>query len=86
LIETTTVKQILLIPGSWNLGYYNLFEDTVEGVIDFSGKKYSLKDGYELIGYPFAPPTPFWLKDFEKMDNQEASWPSQTRYVLHPIT
>jgi len=77
LIETTTVKQIILIPGNWDLGYYHLFEEAIEGVIDLSERKYSLKDGYELIGYPFVPPTPFWPKDYEKMDDSETLWPPQ---------
>ncbi len=25
-------------------------------------------NGYNLIGFPHTPPTPFWLKDFERLD------------------
>jgi len=86
LIETTTVKQTFLISGNWDLGYSHLFERPPEGVIDLSSRKYSLGDGHELIGYPFVPPTSFWPKDFEKMDNQEASWPSQPNpsFIVSP--
>lgn len=86
LIETTTIKQIFLIPGNWDLGYSHLFEKPPEGVTNLSQKKYSLRDGHELIGYPYVPPTPFWPKDYEKMDNQEALWPSQPdqSFILSP--
>lgn len=77
ILETTSVSQIFLIPGNWDLGYPYLFREPVEGIIDLSQKTYRLKNGYELIGYPFVPPTPFRPKDYEKMDNPEAPWPPQ---------
>jgi hypothetical protein len=51
--------------------------ERVEGVVDLNQKGYFLKNGYELIGYPFVPPTPFRPKDFEKMDDPESPLPSQ---------
>ena len=77
IFETTSVKQIFLIPGNWDLGYPFLFREPIEGMIDLSQKNYRLKNGYELIGYPFVPPTPFRPKDYEKMDDREAPWPPQ---------
>ncbi|MEW6377297.1 MAG: metallophosphoesterase [Thermodesulfobacteriota bacterium] len=77
MIETTTAEQIFLIPGNWDLGYSHLFKEPVEGIIDLNQRSYRLKNGYELIGYPFVPPTPYRPKDFEKMDDREASWPPQ---------
>jgi Icc-related predicted phosphoesterase len=77
LLETTSVKQILLIPGNWDLDYPHLFKEEVEGIIDLSQKSYRSKNGYEWIGYPFVPPTPFRPKDFEKMDDPESPWPPQ---------
>jgi len=77
MLETTSVQQILLIPGNWDLGYPFLFRETAEKIIDLNQKSYRLKNGYELIGYPFVPPTPFRPKDYEKMDDREAPWPPQ---------
>jgi Icc-related predicted phosphoesterase len=77
ILETTSIKQIFLIPGNWDLGYPYLFKEPIEGIIDLSQKKYRLKNGYDLIGYPFVPPTPFRPKDYEKMDDPEAPWPPQ---------
>jgi len=77
ILETTSVRKIFLIPGNWDIGYPYLFRKLVEGIIDLSQKNYRLKNGYELIGYPFVPPTPFRPKDYEKMDDPEALWPPQ---------
>jgi Icc-related predicted phosphoesterase len=77
VLEATSVQQIFLIPGNWDLGYPHLFKESMEGIIDLSQRSYRLKNGYELIGYPFVPPTPFRPKDFEKMDDKEAPWPPQ---------
>jgi Icc-related predicted phosphoesterase len=77
MIETTPAEQIFLIPGNWDLGYSHLFKEPVEGIIDLDQRSYRLKNGYELIGYPFVPPTPFRPKDYEKMDDREAVWPPQ---------
>jgi len=77
MIRTTTVRQIFLIPGNWDLGYFHLFWNPMEGLIDICQKHYRLKNGYEMIGYPFVPPTPFRPKDFEKMDDPESPWPPQ---------
>ena len=70
------VKQFLLIPGNWDMGYPDLFAVPVEGVIDLDRKKFAV-NGYEWIGYPFVPPTPFRPKDYEKMDDPYAPWPPQ---------
>jgi len=77
MLETTSVQEIFLIPGNWDLGYPFLFREPTEKIIDLSQKSYRLKNGYELIGYPFVPPTPFRPKDYEKMDDREAPWPPQ---------
>ena len=77
MLETTPVRQIFLIPGNWDLGYPFLFRETTEKIIDLNQKSYRLKNGFELIGYPFVPPTPFRPKDYEKMDDREAPWPPQ---------
>jgi len=82
--ETTSVQQIFLIPGNWDLGYPYLFKEPTERIIDLNQRSYRLKNGYELIGYPFVPPTPFRPKDYEKMDDREAPWPPQKNpsYIL----
>jgi len=77
ILETTPVQQIFLIPGNWDLGYSYLFKDPMGRIIDLNQIGYRLKNGVELIGYPFIPPTPFRPKDYEKMDDREASWPPQ---------
>jgi Icc-related predicted phosphoesterase len=75
--ETTSVQQIFLISGNWDLGYGFLFRNPTERIIDLNQRSYCLRNRYELIGYPFVPPTPFRPKDYEKMDNREAPWPPQ---------
>jgi Icc-related predicted phosphoesterase len=77
ILETTSTKQIFLIPGNWDLGYLYLLRKPTEGIIDLTQRMVQLKNGYDLIGYPFVPPTPFRPKDYEKMDNPEAPWPPQ---------
>ncbi len=77
IIDTTPVKRIFLIPGNWDLGYPYLFKESVEGIIDLNQKIYRLKNRFELIGYPFVPPTPFRPKDYERMDDPESTWPPQ---------
>ena len=77
ILETTAVQQIFLIPGNWDIGYPYLFKDSTEGIVDLNQRICRLKNGYDLIGYPFVPPTPFRPKDYEKMDDPEAPWPPQ---------
>jgi len=77
ILVTTSIRQIFLIPGNWDVGYPYLFRELIEGIIDLSQKNYRLENGYELIGYAFVPPTPFRPKDYEKMDDPEAPWPPQ---------
>jgi Icc-related predicted phosphoesterase len=77
MLETASVQQIFFIPGNWDLGYPYFFKEPTEGIIDLNQRSYRLKNGYELIGYPFVPPTPFRPKDYEKMDDREAPWPPQ---------
>jgi Icc-related predicted phosphoesterase len=77
VLETSSIQQIFLIAGNWDLGYPYIFTRATERIIDLNQRSYRLKNGYELIGYPFVPPTPFRPKDFEKMDDREAPWPPQ---------
>jgi len=77
ITKTASVQQVFLIPGNWDLGYSYLFKKPTEGIIDLNQRSYRLKNGYELMGYAFVPPTPFRPKDFEKMDDPEAAWPPQ---------
>ena len=77
MMETASVKQVFLIPGNWDLGYSYLFKKPIEGMIDLNQRSYRMKSGYELTGYPFVPPTPFRPKDYEKIDDLEATWPPQ---------
>lgn len=77
IFGTTAVKEIFLVPGNWDLGYAYLFRELMEGIIDLNQRNYRLRNGYELIGYPFVPPTPFRPKDFEKMDDPGSPWPPQ---------
>ena len=77
VIETTNVRHLFLIPGNWDLGYHYLFKEPVEGLIDLNQKIYRLRNGYEIVGYPFVPPTPFRPKNYEKMDDPESAWPPQ---------
>jgi len=77
ILKNTSVQKIFLIPGNWDVGYPYLFRELTEGIIDLSQKNYRLKNGYELFGYPFVPPTPFRPKDYEKMDDPDAPWPPQ---------
>ena len=77
LIEKTFTHLIFLIPGNWDLGYPCLFRDPLENMVDLSQNGYRLPSGYELLGYPFVPPTPFRPKTYEKMDDRESPWPPQ---------
>jgi uncharacterized protein len=83
---TTTVCQIFVIPGNWDLGYPYLFKRPIEGLFDLCQKTQYLQNGYEIMGYPFVPPTPFRPKDFEQMDDPESPWPPQKNpsYVRAP--
>ena len=86
ILEGTPIEKIFLIPGNWDLGYPFLFRETTEKIIDLNQKSCRLKNGYEIIGYPFVPPTPFRPKDYEKMDDREAPWPPQKNpsYIRSP--
>jgi len=79
-------KKIFLIPGNWDPAYPEIFTDPSEGVVDLDRKSFRLEDGYEFIGYPFVPPTPFRPKDYEKMDDIESPWPPQKNpsYIRSP--
>jgi Icc-related predicted phosphoesterase len=81
----TPAEQVLLIPGNWDMAFPRLLERLPEGVIDLTQRKYRA-GGYEFIGYPFVPPTPFRPKDYEKMDDAEAPWPQQKypSYIRSP--
>ena len=45
-------------------------------------KRLTLGNGYELIGYNFVPPTPFSIKDFEKLDVGETDYEPQRFLAL----
>jgi Icc-related predicted phosphoesterase len=77
VIRETRVRQIFLIPGNWDLGYPHLLGQPVEGMVDLDQKNVRLENGYDLIGYPCVPPTPFRPKDYEKMDDLDSPWPPQ---------
>ena len=70
-------QRILLIPGNWDPAYAEIFTAPPEGLVDLDRKKFRIEGGYEFIGYPFVPPTPFRPKDYEKMDDPDAPWPPQ---------
>jgi Icc-related predicted phosphoesterase len=80
------IDRIYLIPGNWDAAYPFLFEEPVEGVVNLDRKIDSLGDGFQVIGYPFVPPTPFRPKDYEKMDDPESPWPPQKNpsYIRSP--
>lgn len=79
IFDETSVRKIFLTAGNWDICYRFIFKESIEGLIDLNQKCYKLNNGYELIGYPFIPPTPFRPKDYEKMDDNEAPWPPQKR-------
>jgi len=91
----TRFQRIFLIPGNWDPAYPEIFEEPPEGLSVLDRKGFRFETGYELIGYPFVPPTPFRPKDYEKMDDPESPWPPQRNpsyirsvekpYVLKPI-
>lgn len=75
--EITPIVRLFSIPGNWDLAYPDLFREPIEDWIDLSGKKYLFENGYEIIGYPFVPPTPFRPKNYEKRDDEQSPWPPQ---------
>ncbi len=86
MVETAFIERIFLIPGNWDLGYPQLFKERDDRLIDLDRKIYRCDNGYDLIGYPFVPPTPFRPKDYEKMDDPESPWPPQKNpsYIRSP--
>jgi Icc-related predicted phosphoesterase len=70
-------RRILLIPGNWDFAYPEIFATPPEGLVDLDRKRFRFENGYEFIGYPFVPPTPFRPKDYEKMDDPDTPWPPQ---------
>jgi Icc-related predicted phosphoesterase len=80
------VRCVYLIPGNWDAAYPFLFEEPVEGVVNLDRKIDSLGEGFQIIGYPFVPPTPFRPKDYEKMDDPQSPWPPQKNpsYIRSP--
>ncbi len=86
MTRTASVAGVFLIPGNWDIGYPYLFDEPIAGCVDLSRKRHCLENGYEIIGYPFVPPTPFRPKDFEKMDDRESPWPPQKvpSYIRSP--
>src|SRR4030066_717145 len=47
-LRVTSVKQIFLIPGNWDLGYPYIFKEPIEGIINLNKKSYGLKNENEL--------------------------------------
>jgi Icc-related predicted phosphoesterase len=82
MVDTMAVQRIFLIPGNWDLAYPLLFTKPMERVVDLDRQAYRLENGYEWVGYPFVPPTPFRPKDYEKRDDADAP-SSQNR--LRPV-
>lgn len=84
----TRFRRIFLIPGNWDPAYPEIFAASPEGLVDLDRKRFRFESGYEFIGYPFVPPTPFRPKDYEKMDDLEAPWPPQKSpsYIRSPQT
>lgn len=59
-----------------NLPYLEVLEK--RGLLKLiANKLFTLGNGYELIGYNFVPPTPFSIKDFEKLDVGETDYEPQ---------
>jgi Icc-related predicted phosphoesterase len=75
--RASKARRIFLIPGNWDAAYPFLFEEPLEGVVNLDRRIDSLEDRFQVIGYPFVPPTPFRPKDYEKMDDPESPWPPQ---------
>lgn len=73
----TCFRRIFLIPGNWDPAYPEIFGNPPTGVVNLDRKKYRLENGFEIVGYPFVPPTPFRPKDYEKPDDPESAWPLQ---------
>ena len=61
---------IYLIPGNDDAAvsceYFEWME--IKELLYFVNNKVIHKDKYAVIGYPYVPPTPFLLKDWEKFD------------------
>jgi len=77
MVDTTVVQRIFIIPGNWDLAYPLLLRKPMDRVVDLDRQAYRLENGYEWVGYPFVPPTPFRPKDYEKRDDADAPWPPQ---------
>lgn len=84
--ELTKFKQemkdtnIYLMLGNddWACNMPHLEELEKRGLLKLvDNKLFALGNGYELIGYNFVPPTPFSIKDFEKLDTGETDYESQ---------
>ena len=91
----TRFRRIFLIPGNWDPAYPEIFATPLEGLVDLGQKSFRLENGYEFVGYPFVPPTPFRPKDYEKPDDLLSPWPPQkspsyirsagSPFILEPI-
>lgn len=77
LLKVKYLKQVFLIPGNWDVAYPYIFDEHLDGIIDLSFKTYKLISGYEFIGFPFVPPTPFRPKDYERRDDKTSPIPPQ---------
>jgi len=67
-------RKLFIIPGNNDLLFSMKYFDLLEGkglLINLDRKSVKLENEFELIGYPFVPPTNFSFKDFEKKDKQE---------------
>ena len=91
-LDGSFTRKILLVPGNFDMTYPDLVAEPMQGIFNLDRAK-AVFDGYEWIGYPFVPPTPFRPKDYEKMDDPDAPWPPQKSpsYIyssdpMHPLT
>ncbi len=77
LLDIKTLKHVFLIPGNWDVAYHYIFEEPLKEITDLCLKGRKLNNGYELIGFPFVPPTPFRPKDYERRDDTSSTIPPQ---------
>jgi Predicted phosphoesterases, related to the Icc protein len=76
-------KELYLMMGNyeWSINMDALEKIEEKGVIKLlHGRLHPLKDGFYLTGYGFVPPTPFNLKDWERLDSEMQAMPKIPSY------